>query len=143
MSRWWALGALPAAQAAMLTVSARHDSGLEGDVPRYGFPWPFTWFSGFSSLHWDVAPLGWLIDLLVYATVLMPCFVVLGALVRRLGADAERAGRRVCLALTIVAALVVGAFQLVPALLGWRHLAWELPAAGATRGLAWAPFSPW
>jgi hypothetical protein len=30
----------------------------------------------------------------------------------------------------------------VPAVIGWRHLAWELPRPGPRRALAMAPFPP-
>lgn len=141
--RWWLWASLPAAQVAMLTVSTRHLSGLEeGEVPRYGFPLPFTWFSGFSSLHWDVAPVAWLVDLLVYALVLMPLLVGLGAAAARMGVEPVRAGRALLIALAVAAALVVGLFDVAPALIGWRHLTWELPRPGATRTLALAPFPP-
>ncbi|MEW6435263.1 MAG: hypothetical protein AB1730_27535 [Myxococcota bacterium] len=39
-----------------------------------------------------------------------------------------------------LALLVV--FKLLPAVLGWRHLAWELRRGGPTRTIAVAPYPP-
>lgn len=141
-ARWWLGVALAAAQLAMLLVTARVE-GFDGGAPRYGFPFPYTWFAGFSSFHWTVSPLAWLVDLFVYALALAPPALLAGAAVGRLGGDAERKGSRALLVAGLLAFAALAVFVLLPATQGWEHLSWELPAAHGARTLAFAPFAPW
>lgn len=141
-ARWWLVAALAAGQTVMLLVTVSHGGGQDGEVPRYGFPLPWTWFSGFSSLHWDVAPLAWLVDLAAHTLALAPFFLALGSWLSRAGADAERWGRRLALGLVVLAAAVFGLLEVLPAALGWRHLVWAVPPGGPVRTLAVAPFPP-
>lgn len=141
-ARWWLVTAVALGQAVMLVVTVRHSSGAPDELPGYGFPFPWTWFAGFSSLHWSVAPLAWLVDLLVHALVLAPVLLAVGAGLARLGAPAERVARRAALGAIAVALALLVAFELIPAVLGWRHLAWELRPGGPRRTIAVAPYPP-
>lgn len=140
-ARWWLAAALAAAQLALLTVTARHE-GVDGGAPAYGFPFPYTWFAGFSSFHWNVAPLAWLVDLLAYTLALAPAALAVGALIGRAGGDAERWGRGALIAAVVLAFLALAVFVLLPATQGWEHLVWGLPPPEGPRTLAFAPFRP-
>lgn len=67
--RRWALFALPAAWVLLNTVTLRwaHVSTWDAQSPLFGLPLPWARWNMASSLHWNLAPLALLVDVLVYS----------------------------------------------------------------------------
>lgn len=122
---WAALATLAAAQVVLHFVTVRHD-GFDGGPPRYGFPLPAHW-AGPNSLELVLCPPAWGVDLLANAVLLAPLVLIFarGVLARPLA-----------LGLVLLALLVTGFLEGIPAVLGWANLEWKVPREHTPRRLS-------